>query len=65
VDYPARTHGGDGGISFADGHSEIHKWKDSCTYTPPPGTGPGQVGDSASANNQDVLWMAERTTALK
>jgi prepilin-type N-terminal cleavage/methylation domain-containing protein/prepilin-type processing-associated H-X9-DG protein len=65
VDYPASTHGGAGGLSFADGHSEIHKWKDSRTYSPPPGVGPGQVSSSANPNNPDVLWMAERTSALK
>ena len=26
-DWPATYHGGSGGISFADGHAEIHKWK--------------------------------------
>jgi prepilin-type processing-associated H-X9-DG protein len=25
-DVPASYHGGAGGLSFADGHSEIHKW---------------------------------------
>jgi prepilin-type N-terminal cleavage/methylation domain-containing protein/prepilin-type processing-associated H-X9-DG protein len=42
-DTPASYHGGAGGISFADGHSEIHKWKSGATtfpvtttsYTPP------------------------------
>ena len=27
VDSPASYHGGSGGLSFADGHSELHKWK--------------------------------------
>jgi prepilin-type N-terminal cleavage/methylation domain-containing protein/prepilin-type processing-associated H-X9-DG protein len=26
-DYPATYHNGAGGLSFADGHSEIHKWR--------------------------------------
>jgi prepilin-type processing-associated H-X9-DG protein len=26
TDVPASYHGGSGGLSFADGHSEIHKW---------------------------------------
>ncbi|MEI8042835.1 MAG: prepilin-type N-terminal cleavage/methylation domain-containing protein [Verrucomicrobiota bacterium] len=26
-DWPATYHGGSGGISFADGHAEVHKWK--------------------------------------
>jgi prepilin-type N-terminal cleavage/methylation domain-containing protein/prepilin-type processing-associated H-X9-DG protein len=28
IDYPASYHNGAGGISFADGHAEIHKWRD-------------------------------------
>src|SRR5207245_649618 len=31
VDYPASYHGGAGGFSFCDGHSEIKKWQDSRT----------------------------------
>lgn len=27
-DWPAYYHGGSGGISFADGHAEMHKWKE-------------------------------------
>jgi len=26
-DWPATYHGGSGGLSFADGHSELHRWK--------------------------------------
>ncbi|MBC8094244.1 MAG: prepilin-type N-terminal cleavage/methylation domain-containing protein [Akkermansiaceae bacterium] len=26
-DWPGTSHGGSGGISFADGHAEMHKWK--------------------------------------
>lgn len=26
-DWPATFHGGSGGLSFADGHAELHKWK--------------------------------------
>src|ERR1043166_7319069 len=31
IDYPASYHNGAAGISFADGHAEIRKWKDSRT----------------------------------
>jgi len=61
VDFPASSHGGAGGLSFADGHSEIHKWKDTRTYDVGDATD-GRVGNRASANNQDVIWLAERTT---
>jgi prepilin-type processing-associated H-X9-DG protein len=31
IDFPAIYHGGSSGISFVDGHSEIHKWRDAST----------------------------------
>jgi prepilin-type processing-associated H-X9-DG protein len=34
VDWPSSYHNGAGGFSFADGHSEIHRWLDPRT-TPP------------------------------
>ncbi|MBI3852374.1 MAG: type II secretion system protein [Verrucomicrobia bacterium] len=56
VDYPASYHNHAAGFSFADGHSEIHKWRDSRTF-PPIRTGlPLNV---PSKNNPDVLWMQE------
>ncbi len=33
-DIPGSYHGGACGISFADGHSEIHKWRSSATIVP-------------------------------
>jgi len=57
VDYPASYHCGACGFAFADGHSEIHKWRDPRT-TPPLRTGiPLNV---PSPNNQDVFWMQQR-----
>ena len=56
VDYPASYHNRAAGFSFADGHSEIHKWRDARTY-PPIRTGlPLNV---PSPNNQDVTWMRD------
>jgi prepilin-type N-terminal cleavage/methylation domain-containing protein len=59
IDFPGSYHGAAGGLSFADGHSEIHKWKDART-TPP-------IGklfnlNVPSPNNPDVYWMMERST---
>jgi prepilin-type processing-associated H-X9-DG protein len=51
IDQPATYHNGAGGFAFADGHSEIHKWKASLSSlrlrgsslitasTPPPALG--------------------------
>jgi len=34
VDFPASYHNGAVGLSFVDGHSEVHKWKSSNTIQP-------------------------------
>jgi len=61
VDWPAASHGGAGGLSFADGHSEIHKWHDShilnanrlsdIVITPAPGS-------------PDAFWLQDHCTRL-
>ncbi len=61
VDFPASYHNQAGSFSFADGHSEIHKWKDSRTV-PVLKAGQGLPLNVLSANNQDVLWLMERST---
>ncbi len=65
MDGPSTLHGGGAGFTFADGHAEIHKWKDSrtlamkVTYT---STYPyGWV----QPNNNDIQWVKDRTTAPK
>lgn len=60
VDYPASYHAGAAGFSFADGHSEIHKWKDPRT-TPPLSSTDIKL-NNPSPNNQDVFWMQQRST---
>lgn len=62
VDYPGSSHNLAAGLSFGDGHSEIHKWKDPRTYSVPPGTGPGLVAAGPSPKNEDVMWLSVRTT---
>jgi prepilin-type N-terminal cleavage/methylation domain-containing protein len=61
VDYPAGYHNRAGGLSFADGHSEIRKWVDPRTVPVLKKNTeiPLNVG---SANNADVFWLMERTT---
>jgi prepilin-type N-terminal cleavage/methylation domain-containing protein/prepilin-type processing-associated H-X9-DG protein len=61
VDIPASYHGGSGGFSFADGHSELRKWRDPRTT---PQLRPGVVipFDQPSPNNRDIAWMQERAT---
>jgi len=65
-DLPASYHDGACGFAFADGHSEVHKFKSRvCTIlpvnyslnkiTPPPFS-----ADSSGAGTQDALWVAAR-----
>ncbi len=64
VDFPASYHNGAGGLNFADGHSEIHKWRDPRT-TPPLQDNANITLDILSPNNQDVAWLQARTTGLR
>ena len=59
VDYPASYHGGACGFAFADGHSEIHKWRDSRTM---PALKSGLALNVPSSNNPDVFWMQQHSS---
>jgi prepilin-type N-terminal cleavage/methylation domain-containing protein len=60
VDYPASYHNLAGGLSFADGHSEIRKWVDSRTV--PTLSKSDRPLDQPSPDNKDVFWMQQRST---
>lgn len=62
VNYPANYHGNAAGLAFADGHSEIHRWRDPRT-TPALTPGKRMPLNVSSPNNEDLLWLMERTTA--
>jgi prepilin-type N-terminal cleavage/methylation domain-containing protein len=63
-DLPAFYHCRAGGLSFADGHSEIKRWRDPRTM--PALVENGQVVDSfRSPRNQDVVYLQERATRKK
>ena len=63
-DLPGYYHHLASGFSFADGHSEMHRWRDTRT-TPPLVTG-GLVGDTfSSPKNQDVAWLQYHATRPK
>jgi hypothetical protein len=52
------------GFSFADGHSEMRRWRDGRTM--PPLVPEGYVNDwFASPDNPDVAWLQERATRPK
>ena len=65
IDYPTGWHGGAGGLSFADGHSTVHKWQDQRTYTPSLALhGNGGGGSTLqSPDNQDCFYLAPLTSA--
>ena len=54
IDFPGSYHGGACGFAFADGHSEIHKWRDKRT-TPPIGRLGGL--DDTDPNSVDAFWI--------
>lgn len=57
-DLPASYHNGAAGFSFADGHSEIHKWHDSRTIQPIKYTD-WQV--TSVRSSEDYVWVDEHT----
>jgi prepilin-type N-terminal cleavage/methylation domain-containing protein/prepilin-type processing-associated H-X9-DG protein len=67
TDLPASYHGQAGGLSFADGHAEIHRWRDGRTM-PALVTG-GLVfngsSSSSSPRNIDVAWLQDHATRPK
>jgi prepilin-type processing-associated H-X9-DG protein len=63
IDYPARRHNNVGGFSFADGHSEIHHWKDLRT-TPFVQPGQGMVLNVNLPSDVDVLWLAQHAAGV-
>jgi prepilin-type processing-associated H-X9-DG protein len=66
VDGPTLLHNGGCGFGFADGHSEIHKWRDSRTLGPVFQTRYKEDYNGVGyrmPNNQDVAWIQLRTSA--
>lgn len=63
VDVPATYHNGAAGFSFADGHSEVHKWRSSMTQ---PRAKAVRMQDmtsgeiSGKARDVDISWVSYR-----
>lgn len=62
VDYPSGRHAGATGMSFADGHSIIHKWQSSVTYTPPSPINTSSSSDPGCIS--DMVWFSSVTTVM-
>ena len=58
-DLPASFHGKACGFGFADGHSEIKKWKCESTYAQ---VGQGGTGKPTLGQFADITWVNERST---
>jgi len=61
IDYPASYHNRAAGFAFADGHSEIHRWRDPNTM-PVLKEGQPLPLNQPSPNNVDVWWMQDHST---
>ncbi len=65
VNFPGSYHGGSGGVTFADGHAEIHRWRS------PELLRRQQIGaqtqknefTAVPANNVDLVWLRAHATS--
>jgi prepilin-type N-terminal cleavage/methylation domain-containing protein/prepilin-type processing-associated H-X9-DG protein len=62
IDIPAKYHGNACGFSFADGHSEIHKWKMPGVIPNPVYTGGIGGRVNPAIGDPDVAWLAGHTS---
>jgi prepilin-type N-terminal cleavage/methylation domain-containing protein len=65
-DYPGMYHHFACGFSFADGHSELKRWRDNRTIPPlTAGANPLFSVFSQSPDNPDIAWLQDHSTRLK
>lgn len=60
VNFPGTFHNQAGGLTFADGHSEIHRWLDPRT-TPPFRKGQKREFTNMK-DNRDLIWLQDHAT---
>jgi prepilin-type N-terminal cleavage/methylation domain-containing protein/prepilin-type processing-associated H-X9-DG protein len=60
VDLPASYHNGAASVSFADGHSEIHKWNYPHTKRPPRPDGAPLPFSIPASERTDFDWLSQR-----
>jgi prepilin-type N-terminal cleavage/methylation domain-containing protein/prepilin-type processing-associated H-X9-DG protein len=66
VDLPAAYHNGSGGISFADGHAEIKKWRDGRVFDGLSGNFDNVYpSDPKETPPKDLSWLQARSTARR
>lgn len=64
IDYVGTYHNNGGGLAFADGHSEIRRWRDPKTKLVYNG-GVAKVYLSGTDSKVDWTWMKDRTAVLR
>ncbi len=64
VNLPSGFHNGSGAVTFADGHSETHRWRSSEILISQQSGVPAVKHEyqSVSANNPDLLWLRAHAT---
>ena len=65
MDLPGEYHKKACGFSFADGHSEIRKWRDPRTTPALKYQTAASSADTPSPRNEDIAWLQDRTTRPK
>jgi len=65
IDFPASYHNGACGFAFADGHSEIHKWRGAKIKAPTAYNGTLPLNVAAGDSWQDVSWLASVSSVLR
>ncbi len=61
LELPGGMHNNSVGISFADGHAEIHKWRDSRSTYPVMYEYHAEQVDITGNPSVDLAWLAQRT----
>jgi prepilin-type N-terminal cleavage/methylation domain-containing protein/prepilin-type processing-associated H-X9-DG protein len=65
IDIPASYHGGAAGFSFADGHSEIHKWLSASLKKPIQVMPINNINVSSDAAGlQDSYWLSQHAIGM-
>ncbi len=64
VNFPSGYHGGAGGVTFADGHAEIHRWRSTELQASQQYSETVKHEFTAvAANNVDLIWLRAHATA--
>ena len=62
-DWPGTYHKYAGNFVFADGHGEMHRWKDQRTKKMTPSGTLFLNTPTRQSNNPDITWIQQRTSA--